>query len=60
MRELPPAQRAAWQEIFRHYIFEPGEASEGHLPAHARYAQAPLDEDRARALRATLLNRINR
>jgi hypothetical protein len=60
MRELPPAQRQAWHEIFRHYIFEPGEASEAHLPPHARHAQAPLDEDRARALRGTLLQRINR
>lgn len=60
MRELPQAQRQAWQEIFRHYIFEPGEATHAHLPAHARHALAPLDEDRARGLRATLLKRINR
>ena len=60
MRELPTGQRQAWQEIFRHYIFEPDEANEAHLPPHARHALAPLDEDRARALRATLLQRINR
>ena len=60
MRELPAEQRRAWQEIFRHYIFEPDEAKEAHLPPHARHALAPLDEDRARALRATLLQRINR
>lgn len=60
LRELPAPQREAWQEIFRHYIFEPGEASEAHLPAHARHAQAPLDETRARHLRATILKRINR
>lgn len=60
MRELPPAQRSAWQEVFRHYIFEPGEDSVAHLPPHARHALAPLDEDRARALRGTLLKRLNR
>jgi len=60
MRELPTEQRQAWQEIFRHYIFEPDEANEAHLPPHARHALAPLDEDRARALRAALLQRINR
>jgi len=60
MRELPSAQRRAWQEIFRHYIFEPGEEHEAHLPPHARHALAPLDEERARALRETLLNRLNR
>jgi hypothetical protein len=60
MRELPPEQRRAWQEIFRHYIFEGAEDSVAHLPPHARYALGPLDEDRARGLRATLLGRINR
>jgi hypothetical protein len=60
MRELPQAQRQAWQEIFRHYIFEAGEASVGHLPPHARYGLAPLDEDKARALRGAILKRINR
>jgi hypothetical protein len=60
MRELPPAQRQAWQEVFRHYIFETDEASVAHLPPHARYALAPLDEERARSLRATLVKRINR
>ena len=60
MRELPLEQRRAWQEIFRHYVFEPGEESQAHLPPHARYALAPLDEDRARALRGTLLKRLDR
>jgi hypothetical protein len=60
MRELPPSQRRAWQEIFRHYIFEPGEENDAHLPPQARYALAPLDEDRARALRGTLVKRLNR
>jgi hypothetical protein len=60
MRELPEAQRAAWQEIFRHYIFEPDAASLAHLPEHARYALAPLSETGARALRGQLLKRINR
>jgi hypothetical protein len=60
MRELPLEQRQAWQEIFRHYIFEADGDKDAHLPPHARYALAPLDEDRARALRGTLINRLNR
>jgi hypothetical protein len=60
MRELPEAQRAAWQEIFRHYIFEPDAASLAHLPEQARYALAPLTDTGARALRGQLLKRINR
>jgi hypothetical protein len=60
MRELPDEQRRAWQEIFRHYIFEASEDKDAHLPPHARYALAPLDEERARALRGVLLKRLNR
>jgi hypothetical protein len=60
MRELPPAQRKAWQEVFRHYIFEADEEAVAHLPADARYALAPLTEDGARVLRGQLLRRINR
>ena len=60
MRELPAEQRRAWQEIFRHYIFEPDEADLAHIPPQARYALAPLDDDRARHLRGQLLKRINR
>jgi hypothetical protein len=60
MRELPAAQRRAWQEIFRHYIFEPDEDSLAHIPANARYALSPLDDDKARILRGQLLKRINR
>jgi hypothetical protein len=60
MRDLPDAQRAAWQEIFRHYIFEPTDDSLAHIPPHARYALGTLDEDGARVLRGQLLRRINR
>jgi hypothetical protein len=48
LRDLPPAQRAAWQQQFDHYIF----ASDG--------SQSPLDADGARALRAQLLRLLSR
>ncbi len=60
LRELPPEQRATWQEVFRHYVFEPGPAVADHIPEAARNVLAPLDEDRAAALRAHLLQRLNR
>lgn len=60
IRDLPPAQRAIWQEVFRHYVFEPGEATADHIPPHARGVLAPLDEARVRDLRARLLQRLNR
>lgn len=60
LRDLPPAQRAAWQEIFRHYIFDSDGSEEAHIPPAARGMLAPLDAAGARALRAQVLNRLNR
>lgn len=60
VRELPPRERAAWRQIFDHYVFGPGSATVEHIPAHARGVLAPLDADTARQLRARLLQRINR
>jgi hypothetical protein len=60
MRDLPPAQRAAWQEIFRHYIFDSDGSEAAHVPPAARGVLAPLDAAGARVLRAQLLNRLNR
>ncbi|NVM75919.1 hypothetical protein FHW83_001706 [Duganella sp. SG902] len=60
MRDLPPAQRAAWREIFRHYVFDSDGGEAAHLPPAARGPLAPLDEMGARMLRAQLLNRLNR
>lgn len=60
LRDLPAGERAIWQEVFRHYVFEADEATAGHIPEHARGVLAPLDETRARNLRALLLKRLNR
>jgi hypothetical protein len=60
LRSLPPAQRAAWKEIFRHYIFDSDGSEAAHIPPGARSVLAPLDEGMARGLRGEILNRINR
>jgi hypothetical protein len=60
MRDLPPAQRAAWKEIFRHYVFDSDGAESAHIPPAARGVLAPLDDNAARALRAQILKRLNR
>jgi hypothetical protein len=51
MREMPPEQRAAWQEIFRHYVFEADETTAAHIPAARRGALSTFDAESARALR---------
>jgi hypothetical protein len=60
MRDLPPAQRKAWQEIFRHYIFEADEETAAYIPEPARGVLAPLTADGSRMLRAQLLKKMNR
>jgi len=60
VRDLPPAQREAWRELFRHYVFEAGDETAGHIPPAARRMLAPMTEDATRALRAQLLKRMNR
>ncbi|MDZ4814544.1 MAG: cupin-like domain-containing protein [Pseudomonadota bacterium] len=60
IRDLPVEQREAWQNIFRHYVFEPDDGTVGHIPEHARRVLSPLDAKTARELRAQLLKRFNR
>ena len=60
LRDLPPHERAIWQDVFHHYVFEADADTAAHIPESARRVLSPLDEHRARDLRARLLKRINR
>jgi hypothetical protein len=60
VRDLPKAQRDAWYNLFRHYVFEADENTASHIPEQARRVLAPMDEEAARELRARLLQRLNR
>ncbi|MEH6433615.1 cupin-like domain-containing protein [Massilia sp. DD77] len=60
VRDLPPEQRKAWQELFRHYVFEAGEGTAAHIPEAARRILAPLDDAATRGIRTQLLKRMNR
>ena len=60
VRDLPEEQRSAVDQMFRHYVFAPGEHTAAHIPEHARRVLGPIDADRAREVRAYLLQRLNR
>jgi hypothetical protein len=60
VRDLPEAQRKAWQNLFRHYVFEADERTAAHIPAEARRVLGPIDADLAREVRSRLLQRLNR
>jgi hypothetical protein len=55
LRDLPREERAAWHEMFRHYVFEADDATAAHIPIARRGALAPLDEEATRALRAAIV-----
>jgi hypothetical protein len=60
VRDLPPAQLAAWESLFRHYVFQPGDETVAHIPERARRSLGTLDASLVRELRANVLARINR
>jgi hypothetical protein len=60
VRDLPTEQRATLKLMFDHYVFEPREENFAHIPPGARRMIGGFDEDRARELRAFLLQRLNR
>ncbi|MGH8224385.1 MAG: cupin-like domain-containing protein [Woeseiaceae bacterium] len=60
LRDLPKEQRKAWENIFRHYVFDADESTAAHVPERRRGVLSKIDETIARRLRAELLNRLNR
>ncbi|UTF60302.1 cupin-like domain-containing protein [Gilvimarinus sp. DA14] len=60
LRDRPKHEREAWRSVFDYYVFGEVEQSRAHIPEHARGELAPLDDIRARQLRAWLINRLNR
>lgn len=60
LRDRPAHEKAGWKALFDYYVFGPAERPAAHLPPAAQGALGPLDEARARRLRAQLLNRLNR
>ena len=60
LRDRPDQEKRAWKALFDYYVFGPADQAGAHLPDHARGDLAPMDETRARRLRAKLLQRLNR
>jgi hypothetical protein len=60
IRDRPDREKQAWREVFEHYVFGPSEHAGAHLPEAARGVLGPIDEARARQIRAMLINKLNR
>jgi hypothetical protein len=60
LRDRPATEKHAWRELFDYYVFGPAELAGAHLPEAARGDLGPMDERKARRLRADVLRRLNR
>ena len=60
VRDLPPAQRASWQNLFQHYVFDADANTTAHIPEHSRRSLGPLTDEMVRDMRARLIARLNR
>ena len=60
LRDKPQHEKQGWKHIFDYYIFGESERAAQHLPEHAQGYLGQLDPQKARALRAMLLNKLNR
>jgi len=60
IRDRPAAEKEAWRQVFEYYVFGPSARAGEHLPERARGLLGPIDDTRARQIRAMLLNSLNR
>ncbi|UNK42055.1 cupin-like domain-containing protein [Luteimonas sp. S4-F44] len=60
IRDLPERDKVAWRQVFDYYVFGPSARAGAHIPEPARDVLGPIDETRARRLRALLLGQLNR
>ena len=58
IRGLPPEHRAAWRDLFDHYIFTPNGNEVAHIPEGRRGVLGKLDRSTLRQLRAMLRNAL--
>ena len=60
IRDLPEADKAQWQALFAHYVFDNGADVTSHLPENSRGILAPLTAETAGQIRARLLRSLSR
>ncbi len=59
LRDLPPAQRAAWKAVFDHYVFRTGDDPVAHFPAPDRGVLGALEPAERHAAIAGLARSLN-
>ena len=60
IRDMAPADKAIWRDLFDHYVFRNDGQATDHIPPPARGILAPLTSESAGRLRAFLLRTLSR
>lgn len=60
LRDRPEHEKQAWKAVFDYYIFGDVEQARAHLPEKSWGKLGPLDDLKARQLRASLIQKLNR
>jgi hypothetical protein len=60
IRDRPEREREAWKRVFDYYVFGSAEDAAEHLPEASRGILDPIDDTKARQIRAMLINKLNR
>jgi hypothetical protein len=60
IRDLPPAQREVWRDVFEHYVFTAPDEALAHLPREQRGMLGPPSAERAQAIRTILARTFSR
>lgn len=57
---MPPEQRAAWREVFDHFVFHKYGDPWAHIPTHARGALANVKDEDVAGIREGLIEQIKK
>ncbi|MCA1197945.1 cupin-like domain-containing protein [Sphingomonas sp. R647] len=60
IRDLPPAQKAHWRDLFDYYVFDNDDAVAAHIPEGGRSILDPLTPETASRIRTYLLRQLSR
>ena len=60
LRDRPETEKRAWRALFDYYVFGPADRAGAHLPEHAKGSLGPVDETKARRLRAQVTRKLQR
>jgi len=60
IKNLEPAQKAAWFEMFKHYVFNEDPEALAYIPEEQLGVLNPLSDKSSRQIRSLLLNKLNR